>query len=83
MKKTIATICGVGLIAFIGAGGAGAADHTTQPAPGSPGCHGQTIAYLNPASSDEGIANGIGNLAVAAGLTVQQVQQVVDSYCSS
>jgi hypothetical protein len=85
MKKTIATLCGVAVIAFIGASGASAGDPhgSAPPVPGSPGCHGQTVAYLNAAFSDEGVATGLGNIAVAAGLTVQQVQQVVDTYCAS
>ena len=81
MKKRIAICCGVAMMAFGGASVALAGDHDALPAPGSPGCHGQVMAALNAAAKGIGI-DGIGNLAVEADFTVQQVQQIVDTYCA-
>jgi hypothetical protein len=60
-----------------------AADHTQPGTPGTPNCHGQTVAYLNYAAANELDVHGIGGLSNATGLTVQQIQDIVTQYCGS
>lgn len=68
---------------FGGAGLAFADSPTCPGTPGAPNCHGQTIAYLAQLGPTYGFAGGIGNLATEYGLTVQEIQASVDSYCGS
>lgn len=55
--------------------------HDEPGEPGSPNCHGQTMAYFNQLGAEIGI-HGIGNLAEESDLSVQEVQALVDEYCN-
>lgn len=88
MRKKLALLAGTTVVSVVMAlGGAGVAfaGSVNQSAPGTPGtpnCVGQTTAYLAQAGPSVGSQPGIGNLASTAGLTVQQVKDIVDSYCA-
>ena len=81
MKKRIA-VAGAAIFGALAPGMTFAAGHDAPGTPGAKNCHGQTMAYLNQAAKELGI-NGIGNLADTAGLTVQEVQDVVAAYCAA
>lgn len=75
-------IASIGGVAFT-SGGAFAAS-PNQALPGTPGtanCVGQTMSYLAQALSGSGIT-GIGNLAVAANLSVKEIKAIVEAYCA-
>ncbi|MQC16763.1 MAG: hypothetical protein DWG82_00850 [Chloroflexi bacterium] len=60
---------------------AGSPKHTDLPAPGGKNCVGQVMAYL--AQGNDAVPGpGIGNVAVQAGLTVQEVKAIVEAYCA-
>ena len=82
MRSKLALAGVVGAVALGGAGAALAGDHSQPPDPGSPGCHGQGIAYINAFFRDRGV-NGLGNIGRASDLTVQQIQDIVDAFCNS
>ncbi len=89
MRKRTVSVAVVSMLAasmlFAGTAFAASPNHAAPGTPGTPGCVGQTTAYLAQAAStvDLGINPGIGNLADAAGLTVAEVHQVVIDYCGS
>ncbi len=61
---------------------ASAADHSAPGIPGTPNCAGQTIAYLNQAGKDIDVP-GLGNIARFSNLSVKEVHDIVDQYCST
>jgi hypothetical protein len=63
---------------------ASASDHTVPGTPGDPNCRGQSAAYLAQAGKNffEGAFHGIGGLAVAAELSVKEIQGIIDDYCA-
>ncbi len=89
MKKKLAIVAGtmamsLGIvIAGTGVAFASPPTHATPGTPGTSSCVGQTTAYLAEYPHYVLGVSGIGNLASAAGLTVQQVRQVVNEYCAS
>jgi len=88
MRKLTAAAFAVGAV---GLAAAPALAGGSQPGtPGEPRCHGQTVAYLAQLAGSAGIsgANGLGGLAryLAANgdsLSVPQLQQIADQYCTS
>lgn len=64
---------------------AGSPNHTAPGTPGDDNCHGQTAAFLAQLAANAGVpgANGIGGVAQALGMSVQDVQALVDAYCAS
>lgn len=72
----------VSLALLGGAVNVASADQTTPGTPGTPNCEGQTIAFLAQAFGVFGV-HGIGGLAHATGLSVQEIQALVDLYCGS
>jgi hypothetical protein len=85
MKKILA---GSAVVVALVAGGfasAFASDHSVQPPPGSPDCHGQVIAFLAQATKNgvvDGAFHGIGGIGRIADMSVPQVQEVVRAYCA-
>lgn len=79
-------ILGIGLAAAFAVsalgGAAVAADNHSQPGtPGTSNCVGQTNAYLAQAYKANG-APGLGNVGSLFGLSVQQIQAIVQAYCA-
>jgi hypothetical protein len=83
LRKIVATlaVAGVMAVASVGAAFAASDNHAAPGTPGTPNCVGQTNAYLAQFGTSEGI-HGIGNVADASGLTVQEVQAIVQGYCA-
>ena len=61
---------------------AGSPNHTAPGTPGEKNCVGQTMAFLAQAGKEALDAPGIGNLAAAAGLSVQEVKEIVEAFCA-
>lgn len=80
MRKLLITAAAAGAFAVAGSSAA-FADHPLVD-PGGANCHGQVISYLNHVYGTVGI-NGIGNLAKATGLSVKEIQAIVDEYCNA
>lgn len=81
MRIKLAVLCAATATMLVGAGAGLAGGHSTPGTPGTPSCHGQTMAYLNEAFKTIYQVNGIGNISDFAGLTVKQVQAIVNTYC--
>lgn len=87
MRKNLAVLVGTAVISagmFFGGAGIASAASTNQTMPGTPGtanCVGQTKAYLAQFGTTEGVT-GIGNVASTVGLSVQQINAIVDAYCA-
>jgi hypothetical protein len=76
----LCTAAATGVLAMSGAAlGAG---HDTLGTPGTPNCRGQSIAYLDEVFKTAFQVNGIGGITDVVGLTVQQIQDVVNAYCA-
>jgi hypothetical protein len=69
------------VIGSLGLAGAASAAQTEPGTPGTPNCKGQTVAFLAQAGQ-ELEAPGLGNLAELAGLSVKEVHEVVEAYCT-
>lgn len=84
MKKFVVVVALLAAFAlsFASIGGVSAADHSVPGTPGTSNCHGQTMAFLAQVGQGAGL-QGIGNIADANNLTVQQVQDIVTAYCGS
>lgn len=82
MKSVTAFVASAVLISALSVGPALAAGHDTPGDPAEANCHGQTMAYLAEAFGVTGV-HGIGNIAKAAGLSVKEVQGIVDAYCAT
>ncbi len=82
MRIRFALLGVVAATALTATGAAIAGGHTAPGTPGTPNCHGQTMAYLNEAFKTTYQVNGIGNIADFANLTVKQVQDIVAAYCA-
>jgi hypothetical protein len=86
MKKLIGGAMAV-LAVMVVVATARADDHLTPGTPGQPNCRGQTTAFLAQAQKNGEIvtalnAMGIGNIAKASDLTVKQVHDIVEQFCS-
>jgi hypothetical protein len=83
MRRRFTLLCtaaATGVLAMPGAAlGAG---HGTFGTPGTPNCHGQTMAFLNEVFKTTNQVNGIGGISHFGGLTVQQIQDIVKAYCA-
>ena len=81
MRKVAAAAIALGLFA---GGIAYAAPHTEPGVPLTPGCKGQTVAFLAQAGKNEGVkeAQGIGGLGKFLGLSNREIMAVVDEYCA-
>jgi hypothetical protein len=78
------TILGLAAVSFIALPmSALAKGHDEPGTPGEPNCHGQTMAYLNElgATADPPV-RGIGNIAKAFGISVAELQALVDEACT-
>lgn len=85
MKTRILTLVLGGafaISAFSGVALAASDNHTAPGTPGAKNCVGQTNAYLAQVGTAAGI-HGIGGIADANNLTVQQVKDIVEAYCAS
>jgi len=82
MKGRLALIGAVAAMALGGTSAAIAAGHDTPGTPGTPNCQGQTIAYLNQAGKSVGV-HGLGNIADVTGMTVQQLHDLVETFCAA
>lgn len=81
---TLAVVTGVTTsMLFGGTAFAGSPNHAAPGTPGEKNCVGQTMAYLAQASAEVYDAPGIGNLADVAGLSVQEVKQIVEDFCAA
>jgi hypothetical protein len=61
------------------------APHDEPGTPGDPNCRGQTNAFLAQASKRGDIPpgfRGLGGVSRATGLTVQEIQAIVDAFCN-
>ena len=84
MKKRVLGLAfgaAVALSAFGGTALAASDNHADPGTPGTKNCVGQTNAYLAQVGQSIGI-NGIGGIAAANGLTVKEVQAIVQAYCA-
>ena len=63
---------------------AGSPNHAAPGTPGDANCHGQSAAFLAQLAASSGIsgANGIGGVAKASGMSVQEIQALLDAYCA-
>ncbi len=63
-----------------------AADHSVPGTPGTANCQGQTTAYLAQLIKNNDLTAvvqpGFGNLAKLAGLSNQELHDIVAAYCS-
>jgi hypothetical protein len=60
-----------------------AKNHDEPGVPGEPNCHGQTMAFFNQLGGElDPRIHGIGNIAEASALTVQELQALVDEFCN-
>lgn len=82
MKRSIlavaTAILAVGAMPTVGS----AKNHDEPGVPGAPNCHGQTMAYFNEIAEAGFGVHGIGNLAKADEISVQDLQALVDEYCN-
>ena len=84
MRTIIVAIAATALGGAVVTSSAWSKGHDEPGVPGTPNCHGQTMAYLNQlAGEQDPPIHGIGNLAEFSGLSVQDVQAIVDEFCSS
>ncbi|MCC6418905.1 MAG: hypothetical protein IT429_11775 [Gemmataceae bacterium] len=84
MKTRILTLVLGGAFAISAFSGVALAASDNHAAPGTPGdknCVGQTTAYLAQVGTTAGI-HGIGGIADASGLTVQEVKDIIRAYCN-
>jgi hypothetical protein len=73
---------GIG-IAVLALGGTAFADQTTPGTPGTSNCEGQTTAYVAQGNPIPGIsAVGIGNVAKANGISVQELKAAIAAFCA-
>jgi hypothetical protein len=84
MKKQFAgSVAGAALVLCVVAT-AHANDHSVPGVPGTPNCHGQTIAFLAQAWRDgtgDAAYHGIGGLGHLTDLSAQEVQATVAAFC--
>ncbi len=59
-------------------------NHVDPGTPGDANCHGQSVAYAAQLAANLGIpdANGVGGIAGALGVSVQEIQAELDAYCA-
>ena len=81
MRIRIALLCAVAT-ALVSTGAALGAGHSTLDTPGTANCKGQTMAFLNEFFKTTSQVNGIGNISDFGGLTVPEIQAVVDAFCA-
>ena len=83
MRKWLVSMVLAGAMASapMGIAFAGSDNHTAPGTPGTPNCVGQSMAYLAQVGASVGI-HGIGNLADASNLSVQEVHTLVEAYCN-
>jgi uncharacterized lipoprotein YajG len=64
---------------------AAASDHSELPVPGSPGCRGQTEAYVAQFGKNNDVEglHGVGGYAKLAGVSVQELQAAITAYCTT
>jgi hypothetical protein len=58
--------------------------HPEPGVPGTPGCRGQTVAYIAQVARSEDVAgaNGLGGVARFDGMSVKDLQALADAYCA-
>jgi hypothetical protein len=83
MRKAFAMLGIAGVLGLAAAGGAlaGSDNHAAPGAPGDKNCVGQTNAYLAQVGTEEGI-HGLGGIAHALDVSVQDIQAIVQAYCA-
>ena len=83
MRKWVVSMVLAGAMAAapMGIAFAGSDNHATLGTPGTPNCVGQSMAYLAQVGTSVGI-HGIGNVADALNLSVQEVHTLVEAYCN-
>lgn len=84
MSKRKVALLGTVLALAIGAVPASAASDN-QASPGTPetnNCSGQTVAFIAQIGAEVGV-HGVGGVASAFGLTVQEIQALIGNYCGS
>jgi hypothetical protein len=82
MKRYVLTVVAALVIGLSMLGSVSAADHSTPGTPGDSNCHGQTMAFLAQIGQSMDI-HGVGNVAKTLGMSVQEVQALVDAACNS
>jgi hypothetical protein len=83
MRKWIGSLALVGVMAS-GAAYAASDNHTLPGTPGDPNCAGQSAAFLaqvGPTMTPP-IKPGLGNLAKALGISVQDIHDAIDTFCN-
>ncbi|MBM3939670.1 MAG: hypothetical protein FJ318_02005 [SAR202 cluster bacterium] len=81
MKRKLAAILVAGALMVGLMSGSAFAAQTEPGVPGEPNCKRQTVAYLAQLGGAVDI-HGFANVAKALGFTVQELHDLVDSYCA-
>src|SRR5262245_24061026 len=77
MKRYVLTVVAALVIGLSMLGSASAGDHSVSGTPGESNCHGQTMAFLAQIGQSVDI-HGVGNVAKALGMSVKELQALVD-----